>query len=451
MKIALNFIPMKRLFTLTLVLLFFSGCGIAPSPQPPKNTNQDNLAEQLRLKVTTEEVEGGHSEYHPPHTLSVDGNVITIREKLFLNDPRSLNPLRRKEYSLSWSEDTLSSPIRTAQFTHQVLDTQNRLKGNLRPKVAWHDLEKKQWKIPLSEIFRDLSYYPLENINEEDTQILKLELILANPQQEISSQVQIKFQVCAPLPLLPITQDITVLRQQTLARDAETMVRNISRGQFVIHREQITNTTKSSFILWLRSMHPQDPLSFLISISHPEFIERATEPPLGPHHQIAFSKSTFTVSEVQVTHIHSSQSESIPLIHLWNPLPIRPLETLRLEWKAKPVENQNTCNLPPDITQHLRWTVPERVILNPDQRVFRELLIKIPAEHHTMPVQINWKITGSRLFGNWNRSIRIGNTFNLFFENQNLLPLLEETVTLDNTQNEFQPSSTPFNCQGIFF
>jgi len=220
---------MKKGFSTRLVMasLLLHGCGPArplppvdktPTPQPQVKLEagtpspSPGLAESLGIRVFSEAspVQGGQDFRRPDPTFSLDsqstfdlsvkmsGNQISYSQIFYLPEPNSPDLAKRKTLFFVWPDRFLGSPILQATIIHRILDGNNRWIGALASTPAWHDPERHQWFVPITQLFQELGDEYGSHINQADTQVTTLELILAAPSKVV---IEIRFRASGLKPL----------------------------------------------------------------------------------------------------------------------------------------------------------------------------------------------------------------------------------------------------------
>jgi len=437
------------------------------------------IPNQISASVFSPELEDA-SNSDMNHT-TVNEKGIIFHDKIYLADPISIHPDWRRSWFFVWSENAFDCPIRSAQFTHRIYNSQNQIYGNLSPSPVWHDIENHRWFISIADLFQKQTHLAGYEPSLDDFQVLDLELNLESGRQV---RLDIRFQVTAPLPRLQLTDQAVI--QPESSTSLKSMLAQFAHKGWVIKTERVTNPSLRPYYLWLRtsaSPSKSKALELRTQLHHKTYQARPTEPPAGPKDEPYLSIAQGQVRKVTWTRLRlppTSPSDSSlvpeggPLVeekiltpNAWVQFVVQPLETVEISWWAMPQPGVISCFLPLPETVHFNWSVPGRPIEIPRSdtsnflsAVFLPYMVPGPPILKTESRQQSWNYVGGKLTGEWGREIRIAFPFtaldqvNAAFRegeiSQEVKSIASDTLNAQVFHGQPVSSLRPFHCQGVF-
>jgi hypothetical protein len=475
----------KRFFVIVSFHLILSGCGgstsesISPLSQSeiPQPTEYHSTAADLGLRIVLEDASGKNPNIPDSSAaLSVKTNLdiyttnqdeIKIDTKLFLPDLKSLNPIKKRGVFLVWPEELLGSPIASANYSHRVKQTSGKEYGSSRPYPVHHDSQNHRWYISVQELFEHNPLYAADDANLDDSQIITLDLILADSSHKI---IKIIFQVSGPMADTSLNSIPLVSPSGT-----DDLIRKTSESGFIIYEETIKNPTSRPFQIWLSHSSHSGALKLKSYLQEPQYSSHANTAPTGPNYAYYESIADLEVGELVAIH-ESLKVESFELQHdSWESITLEPFETLTLQWRAIASTSAVSCQLPLTRQAAFSWvyvrppTPPTRTLFNFGPHG-GGIWIDVPAPAETIVPQyfsetrtIDWSFVRGELVGSWNREIRLAHPFISKTDATRSLPstgasapplefkvLDQSTISTDIVMGSLPGSHTPYSCQGVF-
>ncbi|MFZ9595124.1 MAG: hypothetical protein ACO3A2_03510 [Bdellovibrionia bacterium] len=381
----------------------------------------------------------------------------------------SQSPTPHWSFFFAWDARWDQSQVNSGFYTHFVYRNSQWL-GNGRPKPVWFDGGRNLWFIPFFDLFRNSEFYSEGDLDLEDLQVIRLDLILASGQRV---QYEIQFQVEAPLPSLRYRSltDALQLNEKSVGNQV------VEEGQ-VIEEEEWVNPKNRPFELWIKPGQRDDrPLVLKTVLESSLYQPRERKPPRGPEVTFWESKAELHFSHLKRIHQREGQEVGVETLKLesdrWVHFTIGPKETVRLQWIVKAPVTVRNCTLPESRQENFSWleegvSCPDEVVgdlrglFSPGFNVLK-LICSRKEVRRFQSVQQTWKLRSARIEGKWRKEVRIAYPY-VSEEDLMAFPVVsdsefqpelwkvqsESVVKTEQVGRNWVKPSAQYSCQGVF-
>ncbi|MCM2278197.1 MAG: hypothetical protein NDJ89_08985 [Oligoflexia bacterium] len=271
--------------------------------------------------------------------VSVAAGEITFKKSIALPEPG------KSRLFLVWDEDALGSSIHNAHYTHRILDSRNRPKGEPSREGVSYDSTHRRWFIPLAALLPGGEM----DADPADSQLLTLDLQHSDGRR---TQVELRFKLVGPLPLIQ-----SRIRVESIQGTAKQWMKEIASAGWVLATEEFRNPSQRAVELWLRKdgANRFDVISTLANSFHTQV---GNAPPSGPFVRDFWSKGALFLTAARI--LRSEGAEELALAtgeRSWIRVLLRPQERIAVEWKVSALPDATVCPWPVGEDRLFSWTV----------------------------------------------------------------------------------------------
>ncbi|MCM2323246.1 MAG: hypothetical protein NDJ90_08280 [Oligoflexia bacterium] len=426
-----------------------TGClqGGAPRPKPSLEEEpvltQSPEASHLQLRLIGPESSDPEVPARaelPPYPGKNEEVTASAQEIVFKSALQLPEPAKGPLF-LAWDERALGPAIQNAYYSHRIVDSLNRPRGELSRDSALHDRASRRWFLSLSRLFADRP----SDADPSDTQILTLDL-----QLEDGSRVEyeIRFKAVGPLP--PVQNRLVT---SAAPGDALAWSRAASKQGWPLVREEFANPSARPVALWVRKAG-DDSLELTSNLRASTFEQNGNLPPVGPVVRDYWTTARVHVGLLRVVRTDGAEDLALrPDDDRWVRLVLRPGETLTLEWKLVPGSGVAPCPLPATQPRVFRWT--ESVVTHRCQRMNREAecLDTYKTVQREQTAMEEWQLDGAELSGVFHREAMVTDPSEVFSAPQDqprMLTLQKGIGQVSLKTGRGRVAKNAWACMGLF-